>query len=352
MLYRGFIRPLLFLFDPEFVHRFVVFFLNISLRIPPFKKLIRKIYCFSHDELEREVFGIKFKNPVGLAAGFDKNALLYNELSEFGFSFIEIGTVTPKGQPGNPRPRSFRLPRDKALINRMGINNIGADRIAINLKKRKSGVIIGGNIGKNTDTPNNRAIDDYVYCFNVLNEVVDYFVVNISCPNIGDIKELQDYDMLTGILNILKQLSLKKGSEKPILLKISPDLNYGELDEVVDIALKTGIDGFVATNTTVKRENLISSGERISKIGNGGLSGLPLRDRSTEVIRYLVKKSEGRIPVVAAGGIMEPDDAIEKLRAGASLVQIYTGFIYEGPSIVKRINKKVISNKMQEQRLE
>ncbi len=342
MLYKCFIRPILFLFDPESVHHFIVFMLRISGWIPGVKKLIELNFVFSDNSLEKNIFGLKFKNPVGLAAGFDKNARYYNELSSFGFSFIEIGTVTPVNQPGNPRPRSFRLPKDKALINRMGINNHGAVQVAKNLRNNRPEVIIGGNIGKNTSTPINKSIDDYLYCFEVLYEVVDYFVVNVSCPNVGDITALQDADILIEILDTLKKHAAAKSVRKPLLLKISPDLSTDQLDELVKIAFKTGIAGFVATNTTILRKNLITPEEKVNEIGNGGLSGLPLKNRSTEVIRYLVKKSGGKIPVIGVGGIMDPDDALEKLDAGASLIQVYTGFIYEGPSIVKKINKALL----------
>ncbi len=303
------------------------------------------IYSVEDTRLERNVFGLKFKNPVGLAAGFDKNGELYNELASFGFSFIEIGTVTPLAQPGNPGPRSFRLVKDKALINRMGMNNHGASEIAENLRKKHPGIIIGGNIGKNTLTPNENAIEDYEKCFNILNDFVDYFVVNVSCPNIGDIRKLQDAETLSCILRLLKRLSSATPSRKPVLLKISPDLNDNQLDEVVKIALDTGIDGFVATNTTITRDNLTTPKVKIEKIGNGGLSGLPLKDRSTRVISHLVNRSEGRIPVIGVGGIMNPEDALEKLEAGASLVQIYTGFIYEGPGLARRINKAILKEK-------
>ena len=345
MLYRILVRPLLFLFKPESVHNFVVFMLKVVLFFPGMRNLLKFCYGISDQALERELFGIKFRNPVGLAAGFDKNARHYNDLSSFGFSFIEIGTVTPVAQPGNPKPRSFRLPRDKALVNRMGINNQGAEKIAGNLRKNYPKIVIGGNIGKNTLTPNSNAVDDYVKCFNALHEVVDYFVVNVSCPNIGDIKELQDADTLLKILTVLQGLSSEKPQPKPILLKISPDLNFHQLDELIEIAMKTGIAGFVATNTTILRDNLKTSAGTIREIGKGGLSGLPLRARSTVVIRYLVEKSEGKIPVIGVGGIMSARDAIEKLDAGASLVQLYTGFIYEGPSLVKKINREIIRNR-------
>lgn len=342
MLYHYIIRPVLFLFRPEFIHDLIVFKIRMIRYIPGVRKLFRLLFDVSDRSLERNVFGLKFKNPVGLAAGFDKNARIYNEFAGFGFSFIEIGTVTPLSQPGNPKPRSFRLKGDQALINRMGINNDGAGKISDRIRRKPRNVIIGGNIGKNTLTPNSKAIDDYMACFEVLYEVVDYFVVNVSCPNIGDIKELQDAGILAEILSMLKERSRQKPVHKPVLLKISPDLNLHQLDEIVEIALKTGIDGFVATNTTVTRDNLRTPVNIVEKIGQGGLSGKPLRDRSTEVIRYLVRKSGGNIPVIGVGGIMNPEDALEKLNAGASLIQIYTGFVYEGPFLVKRINKALI----------
>ncbi len=341
MLYRRFIRPILFLLYPETVHAIAVNLLKSTARIPGSRSIYGYFFQFCDKSLEREVFGIRFKNPVGIAAGFDKNANCYNELGMLGFSFVEIGTVTPDAQPGNPKPRSFRLPEDKALVNRMGINNSGVEQIAENLRKNKPGIIIGGNIGKNTKTPNSSAIDDYIKCFKVLYEVVDYFVLNVSCPNIGDIKKLQDSDTLIEIVNSLKKISGEMKTSKPVLLKISPDLNNKQLDELVDIALTTGIDGFVATNTTVKRVNLKTDHKKVTAIGQGGLSGQPLKERSTEVIRYIVNRSGGKIPVIGAGGIMNEKDAIEKLQAGASLVQVYTGFIYGGPGIAKKINRAI-----------
>jgi dihydroorotate dehydrogenase len=279
---------------------------------------------------------------VGIAAGFDKQAELYNELSNFGFGFIEIGTVTPKGQPGNPKPRLFRLPPDKALINRMGFNNGGVNNAVKNLKKRKTHVVVGGNIGKNTLTPNSEAINDYVFCFEELFDFVDYFVVNVSCPNITDLHELQDQDSLVKILGKIQEINHTKIQPKPVLLKVSPDLNNKQLDEVIEIVRLTGIDGVVATNTTVSRQNLQTDDVRIKEIANGGLSGKPISDRSTEVIRYLAEKSGKAFPIIGVGGIFTPEDAIEKLNAGADLVQVYTGFIYEGPFIAKKINKALI----------
>lgn len=269
---------------------------------------------------------------------------MYDQLAHLGFGFVEVGTVTPKPQPGNPRPRLFRLPADQALINRMGFNNIGVDAAVENLKKRKSGIIIGGNIGKNTATPNSRAIHDYTYCFEKLFDHVDYFVVNVSCPNITDLRELQDQDHLMQILGRLQQLNLSEPKPKPVLLKVSPDLNQKQLDEVIDIVQSTRIAGVVATNTTVSRDGLKTPAARVKAIANGGLSGLPIRDRSTEVIRYLSKKSGKAFPIIGVGGIFTTADAIEKLEAGADLLQVYTGFIYEGPFIAKKINRALLDH--------
>ena len=341
-MYKSIFRPVLFWFSPESVHHFVVNSLKILFKIPGTGRIINKLTQVNDPRLEREVFGLKFKNPVGIAAGFDKQAELYNELSNFGFGFIEIGTVTPKGQPGNPKPRLFRLPLDKALINRMGFNNGGVNNAVKNLKKRKTTVIIGGNIGKNTLTPNSEAIEDYVLCFRQLFDFVDYFVVNVSCPNITDLHELQDQDSLMKILGKIQELNHTKAHPKPILLKVSPDLNNKQLDEVIEIVKRTKIDGVVATNTTISRQNLKTDDERIKKIANGGLSGKPITYRSTEVIRYLSEKSGKAFPIIGVGGIFTVEDALEKLHAGADLVQVYTGFIYEGPFIAKKINKALL----------
>jgi len=316
--------------------------LKVLFKIPGAGRLINKLTQVNDPRLEREVFGLKFKNPVGIAAGFDKQAELYNELANFGFGFIEIGTVTPKGQPGNPKPRLFRLPQDKALINRMGFNNGGVNNAVKNLNKRKTTVIIGGNIGKNTLTPNSEAIEDYVLCFRQLFDFVDYFVVNVSCPNITDLHELQDQDSLMKILGKIQELNHTKAHPKPILLKVSPDLNNKQLDEVIEIVKRTKINGVVATNTTISRQNLKTDDDRIKKIANGGLSGKPITDRSTEVIRYLSEKSGKAFPIIGVGGIFTVEDALEKLHAGADLVQVYTGFIYEGPFIAKKINKALL----------
>ncbi|HEY9489549.1 MAG TPA: quinone-dependent dihydroorotate dehydrogenase, partial [Chryseosolibacter sp.] len=292
----------------------------------------------------KKLFGITFRNPVGLAAGLDKDAKLIDALACLGFGFIEIGTLTPKPQPGNAKPRLFRLPKDQALINRMGFNNEGVMPAAERLKKKRSTVIVGGNIGKNKSTPNASADQDYTYCFNALYDYVDYFVVNVSSPNTPGLRELQEKEPLQRLLKTVKDLSLTKPVAKPVLLKIAPDLNTEQLDDIVEILKSTGMDGVIATNTTISREGLETSAEHLSRIGSGGLSGKPLRERANEVIRYLRAKLGKDFPIIGVGGIMSPQDAMEKLRAGADLVQIYTGFIYEGPDLIKRINKEILKS--------
>ena len=340
------IKPLLFQFDPEAVHYFVTRNLKRLNRFPGGAALSRLIWDMEDKALEREVFGLKFKNPVGLAAGFDKNADLMSEMGNLGFGFVEIGTVTPLPQPGNPNPRMFRLPADSALINRMGFNNFGADlaaeRIAAYRKKAgaaQKGMIIGGNIGKNKITANEDAVSDYIICFERLFNVVDYFVVNVSSPNTPGLRALQEKEPLMHILNTLQQLNLNKDKSRPILLKIAPDLTDEQLNDIVEIVQESGIAGVIATNTTISRDGLISP----NKEEAGGLSGKPLTKRSTEVIRYLAERSNHSFPIIGVGGIHSPQDAVEKLQAGASLVQLYTGFIYEGPGLIKRINKKILS---------
>jgi len=341
-MYKRVIRPILFLIDPEKVHKLVVLLIKACFSLPGTPLLVEKLCKLKNPRLKRNVFGLEFENPVGLAAGFDKDASFYNEFSHLGFAFIEIGSVTPKGQPGNPKPRIFRLKADKALINRMGFNNRGAEEAVKQLKKRKTKIVIGGNLGKNTCTRNEDAVNDYIYTFNTLYNYVDYFVVNVSCPNISDLHKLQDKDALLEILeNLLKERSQKPQS-KPILLKISPDLNFKQLDEVIEIVTNLNIDGFVATNTTVGRYELTADAAKAEQAGKGGMSGRPLRNRSTEIIRYISQKTNGKIPIIGVGGILTPADAIEKLNAGASLIQIYTGFIYEGPLLVKQINKAIL----------
>jgi dihydroorotate dehydrogenase len=338
-MYRRIIRPLLFLIQPETVHHIIVLIVRIGFIIPGISQLLKQIYLVKDSLLNRELLGLKFTNPVGLAAGFDKNAAFFKEFMVFGFGFIEIGTVTPLAQHGNPKPRLFRIPKDHGLINRMGFNNLGLDEAIKKLKNKPAGLIIGGNIGKNTLTANDKAEEDYAKCFEGLYPYVDYFVVNVSCPNICDLSELQDRELLSGILIRLAKIRSSMATKKPILVKISPDLNFSQIDDVLELIALTGMDGIVATNTTIRRENLITDPELIKKIGNGGMSGKPLRERSTEIIKYISEKTDGKLTIIGTGGIMSPEDAIEKIHAGASLIQIYTGFIYEGPGIVKRLNK-------------
>ena len=335
------IKPLLFQFDPENVHYVVTGGLRRANRIWGVKSLLKNLYQFEDKRLEREVMGLKFKNPLGLAAGFDKNASMIEELAEFGFGFIEIGTVTPLPQPGNEKPRMFRLPQDNALINRMGFNNQGVDVVAARLKQLdRKGLIIGGNIGKNKRTPNEDAVSDYVKCFDRLFDVVDYFVVNVSSPNTPGLRELQEKEPLKHILNALQQRNRKNEISRPILLKIAPDLTNSQLDDIIEIVKETKIAGVVATNTTISRDDLLSS-EDLRK-ESGGLSGKPLTRRSTEVISYLSEHSNKSFVIIGVGGIHSPEDAIEKIKAGASLMQIYTGFIYEGPGLIKRILKALL----------
>jgi dihydroorotate dehydrogenase len=340
-MYKSLIRPILFSIDPERIHHIVFGLLKFTGRIPGMKSLLSAMFGFHNASLERELFGIKFKNPVGLAAGLDKDARLIDEMACFGFGFIEIGTLTPKPQAGNEKPRLFRLPADQALINRMGFNNEGVLGAVERLKKRKSKVIVGGNIGKNKVTPNESALDDYAYCFEALYSYVDYFVVNVSSPNTPGLRELQEKEPLRKLLSYVKGLSLAKLKPKPVLLKIAPDLTISQLDDVIEILKETKTDGVIATNTTISREGLVTSKEQIDKIGNGGLSGKPVKDRSNEVIKYLRDKLGKKYPIIGVGGIMSAEDALEKIKAGADLIQIYTGFIYEGPGVVKEINTQL-----------
>lgn len=337
MMYKSIIRPILFKFDPESVHHFTFSILKIANKIPFTTSVLRKIYGTEDQRLEREVFGLKFKNPVGLAAGFDKDAKLYKELSAFGFGFIEIGTLTPKPQPGNPKKRLFRLIEDSGIINRMGFNNGGVKNAVERLKNNQS-VLIGGNIGKNKITPNEDAVSDYLICFDELFDFVDYFVVNVSSPNTPNLRELQEKEPLKKLLQSLQNRNSEKKKAKPILLKIAPDLTDEQLLDIIEIVTETKIAGVIATNTTLSRENLKSA----NKTETGGLSGKPLNARSTEVIRFLAEKSGKAFPIIGVGGIHSPEDAIEKLEAGASLIQIYTGFIYEGPGFVRKINRALL----------
>lgn len=337
-MYKLLIRPILFWFDPEEVHYFTFKWIRIFNKILGFSAVCKALYAVDDARLEREVFGLKFKNPVGLAAGFDKDAKLYHELSNFGFGFIEIGTVTPKPQAGNPKKRLFRLKEDSAIINRMGFNNGGVAEAVERLKKN-NGVLIGGNIGKNKVTPNEEATSDYEICFDALYDVVDYFVVNVSSPNTPNLRALQDKEPLTQLLQTLQHKNELKPKAKPILLKIAPDLTDDQLLDIIDIVSTTKIAGVIATNTTISREGLQSE----NKAEMGGLSGKPLAKRATEVIRFLSDKSNKSFPIIGVGGIHTAEDAVEKLEAGASLVQLYTGFIYEGPALVKAINNKILS---------
>lgn len=345
------LRSFLFLFDPERVHYFAMNSFRLLCKIAPLKKIITSRFSVNNSKLQTNFLGLRFKNPVGLGAGFDKNAMYLTELEAMGFGFVEIGTVTPKGQAGNDKPRLFRLPKDKALINRMGFNNDGAEIIAERLKKWRSSVsstmVIGGNIGKNKVTPNEDAWKDYETCFKILHPYVDYFVVNVSSPNTPGLRELQEKDSLKQILTNLQSVQETMVSEagvklKPILLKIAPDLTNEQLDDVIELAVEIKLDGLVATNTTISREGLATAADKVNAIGAGGLSGLPVRKRSTEVVQYIRQKTNGSIPLIASGGIFTGEDAKEKMQTGAQLIQVWTGFIYVGPFIAKNICKKLL----------
>ncbi|MFT5848249.1 MAG: dihydroorotate dehydrogenase [Psychroserpens sp.] len=341
-MYKLLLRPLLFCFDPEKVHYFTFSLIRTVSKIPGLPALFRRLYVVNDTSLERELFGLKFNNPVGLAAGFDKNAVLYNELANFGFGFIEIGTVTPKGQVGNPKQRLFRLKDDKGIINRMGFNNEGLDAVVTELKKNKGKLLIGGNIGKNTDTKPEDYTKDYITCFNGLHPYVDYFVLNVSCPNVGSHAKLNDKDYLLELISAVQKTNKSFEEQKPILLKIAPDLNDLQLDEIVELIAETNLDGVIASNTSTDRTGLRASDERLTEIGNGGLSGQPIKDKSTRVIKYLSEKSNKSFPIIGVGGVHSAQDALEKIEAGADLVQVYTGFIYEGPRLIKNINKLLL----------
>ncbi|QDO94140.1 quinone-dependent dihydroorotate dehydrogenase [Formosa sediminum] len=341
-MYKLLIRPLFFSSDPEQVHHFTFSMVRFLFKIPFIPSVFRALFVVEDQKLEREVFGLKFKNPVGLAAGFDKNAVLYNELANFGFGFIEIGTVTPIAQEGNPKKRIFRLIEDQGLINRMGFNNEGVETAITQLKKNKGKILIGGNIGKNTQTTPENYTADYLTCFNALHPYVDYFVLNVSCPNVGSHAKLNDKDYLLELISTVKTANKSYAKEKPILLKIAPDLNHVQLDEIIELVNETQLDGVIASNTSVDRSGLKASTSQLEAIGNGGLSGQPVKDKSTKVIKYLSEKSNKAFPIIGVGGIHSAKDALEKLDAGATLVQIYTGFIYEGPSLIKKINKAIL----------
>ncbi|WP_114748179.1 quinone-dependent dihydroorotate dehydrogenase [Pleomorphovibrio marinus] len=341
-MYKHIFRSILFNKDPEEAHHATVRLIKRAFNLPLVGRMIERVFSYEDESLQQQVFGLSFKNPVGLAAGFDKDALLMDEMEKLGFGFIEIGTLTPKPQEGNPKPRLFRLPEDESLINRMGFNNGGVKEAVERLKNRKSKIIIGGNIGKNKSTPNEKAAEDYLYCLDLLHPYVDYFVVNVSSPNTPNLRDLQEKEPLKALLATVNQANNAKSKPKPVLLKIAPDLSEGQLDDIVEIVDETGIAGVIATNTTISREGLETSTTYLDEVGAGGLSGAKVRERSTEVIRYLAKKSKKSFPIIGVGGIFTEQDAIEKLDAGASLVQVYTGMIYEGPGMVQRIKKGLV----------
>ncbi|TYC09716.1 quinone-dependent dihydroorotate dehydrogenase [Bizionia gelidisalsuginis] len=343
-MYKVLLRPLFFLFDPEKIHHVTFSLIKISSKILGFPALFRSLYTIEDKKLERNVLGLTFKNPVGLAAGFDKNAVLYNELANFGFGFIEIGTVTPKAQVGNPTKRLFRLQADKGIINRMGFNNDGLESAISQLKKNKGKLIIGGNIGKNTDTAPEHYTQDYVTCFTALHPYVDYFVLNVSCPNVGSHAKLNDRDYLEELIGAVQHVNNTFAVQKPIVLKIAPDLNTVQLDEIIDLVITTKLDGVIASNTSVDRSGLQTPEAELEAIGNGGLSGQPIKEKSTQIIKYLADKSNKAFTIIGVGGIHSADDALEKIDAGADLVQVYTGFIYEGPSLIKKINKVILES--------
>lgn len=337
-MYRLF-RPILFSLSPETAHNFTIVMLKLLSFFPPVMWILKSIYNYKLKGGEREVLGLRFRNPVGLAAGFDKNGEVFDQLACFGFGFVEIGSLTPNEQVGNPKPRCFRLEEDNSIINRMGINNKGVKFAVSKLKHRKSDIILGANIIKSTSTPNEKAPSDYEKSFAQLYDFVDYFVINVSCPNVKGVTSLQDISSLSEIIDRITTLRKYFDEYRPVLLKVSPDLTYEQLDEIIDLILVSGIDGIVATNTTTTRENLVSSKEKVESIGDGGLSGAPLYNRSLEIVSYIYKKTNGQLPIIAVGGIMTPSQAAAMLDAGASLIQIYTGFIYNGMGFPKKILK-------------
>ncbi|WP_370089530.1 quinone-dependent dihydroorotate dehydrogenase [Ekhidna sp.] len=337
------LKPILFLFTPEKAHKITTGLLHFILKLPFGGSMIRSMFNFQDQRLEREVFGLKFKNPVGLAAGFDKNAELIDDFSNLGFGFIEIGTLTPKAQPGNPQPRLFRLPKDEALINRMGFNNDGVDEAIERLKNRKSNIIVGGNIGKNKVTPNENALDDYLICFEKLYPYVDYFVVNVSSPNTPGLRELQEKEPLKKLLKALQDENKQREAKKPILLKIAPDLTESQLDDIIAITKELSLDGLIVSNTTIDRSGLKTDIKKIESIGAGGLSGKPVYEKSNSVLKY-IRRHHPTVHIIAVGGVHSAQDAVDKIQAGANLVQIYTGLVYEGPALIKRINKELLKH--------
>ena len=339
-MYKHFLKPILFRFNPETAHNLLFSGLAFLRHVPFARSIIRAIYKKESPSLAREVFGINFPNPVGLAGGLDKNGEFYNDMANFGFGFVEIGSLTPLPQDGNAKPRCFRVPGDKAIINRFGINNKGVKNAVEHLKKNRPEVIVAANISKNTTSINEDAAKDYEKAFGLLYDFVDMFVVNVSCPNVVGLTALQDISFLSEIVDKLLELRMYFDTYRPILLKVSPDLSHQQLDEIIEYCLRSGIDGLVAGNTTRSRDGLTSiSKERIEEIGNGGMSGAPLHQKNLELVRYVHTKSEGKLPIIGVGGIMSPEQAKAMLDAGASLVEIYTGFVYEGPALIKNIIK-------------
>lgn len=337
-MYKHIIRPIMFSFNAETAHNLIFSALRILRHIPLFGTISRMIYSRDTPGLEKEVFGLKFKNPVGLAGGLDKNGEFYNEMGNFGFGFVEIGSLTPEPQQGNPKPRLFRVVKDRALINRMGINNKGVKNAVEHLKKVKPRVIVAGNISKNTTSINDDAAKDYESAFALLYDFVDMFVINLSCPNVSGLSDLQDVSYLSEIIDKLLELRMYFDEYRPILLKVSPDISHQQLDEIIDYSLMSGVDGIVAGNTTRSREGLTIPQDKIDEIGNGGMSGAPLFPKSLALVKYIHEKSKGKLPIIGVGGIMSGEQARQMLDAGASLVEIYSGFVYEGPSVVKKIN--------------
>ena len=340
-MYKKIISPFLFLFDPEKIHTFTFFLIKVFFKIPILGFIIESFYKVESSKLTRKLFGLTFENPVGIAAGFDKNATHISEFEKFGFGFIEIGTVTPKPQDGNPKKRLFRLKEDTAIINRLGFNNDGVVKIKNRLKKNYN-VLIGGNIGKNKVTPNSQAKNDYLICFEELYNYVDYFVINVSSPNTPGLRELQSKEFLNDLFIDLNKFRLNEVIKKPILIKISPDLSKEKILEILEVIDTNNIDGIIATNTTIDYPNLKSK----NKNETGGLSGAPLYDKSNEVISFISKKTNGKLPIIGVGGISTPEQAVKKIEAGAHLIQLYTGIIYEGPGIVRKINKKLLNQEL------
>ncbi len=340
-MYKKIIRPILFKFNPELAHVMTMKGLKFLRKIPFARNLVRLIFKKDHPSLSREIFGITFPNPVGLAGGLDKNGECYNELSDFGFGFVEIGSLTVRPQSGNPKPRLFRVVQDSAIINRMGINNNGINAAIENLNKNHPEVIIAGNIAPNSTSQGEQVAEDYKNAFSLLYDFVDMFVINISCPNVEGLTKLQDVSSLSDIMDNLLNMRTVFDTYKPILLKLSPDLAHAQIDDILEYAMLSGIDGVVAGNTTRKRDGLTIPQSKIDEIGKGGMSGAPLYSKNLEMVKYIHEKTRGKLPIIGVGGIMTPEQAKEMLNAGASLIEVYSGFIYEGPGFVEKILKSL-----------